>query len=93
MRETQSRYDEQQQELVRVRDIHSKGLVAKAALDFYREIAKNQKTTHPGSKSFGSVEAGMAFAKGEAALAINWFGFASMCEVIEESKVKGKVEA
>ena len=65
---------------------------AKAALDFYREIAKNQKTTHPGSKSFGSVEAGMAFAKGEAALAINWFGFASMCEVIEESKVKGKVE-
>lgn len=33
VRETQSRYDEQQQELVRVRDIHSKGLVAKAALD------------------------------------------------------------
>lgn len=33
VRETQSRFDEQQQELVRVRDIHSKGLVAKAALD------------------------------------------------------------
>lgn len=33
VRETQSRFDEQQQELLRVRDIHSKGLVAKAALD------------------------------------------------------------
>ena len=33
VRETQSRFDEQQQELVRIRDIHSKGLVAKAALD------------------------------------------------------------
>lgn len=33
VRETQSRFDEQQKELVRVRDIHSKGLVAKAALD------------------------------------------------------------
>lgn len=33
VRETQSRFDEQQQELARVRDIHSKGLVAKAALD------------------------------------------------------------
>ena len=33
VRETQSRFDEQQQELSRVRDIHSKGLVAKAALD------------------------------------------------------------
>lgn len=33
VREAQSRFDEQQQELTRVRDIHSKGLVAKAALD------------------------------------------------------------
>ncbi|MBN8444201.1 MAG: efflux RND transporter periplasmic adaptor subunit [Gammaproteobacteria bacterium] len=33
MTEAQSRFDEQQKELVRVKDIHSKGLVAKAALD------------------------------------------------------------
>ncbi|MCT6698026.1 efflux RND transporter periplasmic adaptor subunit [Rheinheimera sp. 4Y26] len=33
MTEAQSRFDEQQKELVRVQDIHSKGLVAKAALD------------------------------------------------------------
>ncbi|MFC5283552.1 extracellular solute-binding protein [Pedobacter alpinus] len=71
-------------------DIHTPEAVA--ALDFYRKITRNENTTHPGTKYFGSVEAGMAFAKGEAALAINWFGFASMCEVIEESKVKGKVE-
>lgn len=62
------------------------------ALDFYRTIVNNKKAVHPKSKSFGSVEAGLAFAEGEAAMAINWFGFASMGEVIEESKVKGKVD-
>lgn len=62
------------------------------ALDFYRTIVKNKKMTHPYSEDFGSVEAGMAFAKGEASMAINWFGFASMCEVIEGSLVKGKVD-
>lgn len=62
------------------------------ALDFYRTITNNKKAVHPKSKEFGSVEAGMAFAKGEAAMAINWFGFASMCEVIDESKIKGKVD-
>jgi multiple sugar transport system substrate-binding protein len=71
-------------------DINTKKAVE--ALDFYRAIVNNDKTTHPNSKDFGSVEAGMAFAKGEAAMAINWFGFASMCEVIEASKVKGKVD-
>jgi len=62
------------------------------ALDFYRNIVNNANAVHPKSKEFGSVQAGMAFAEGEAAMAINWFGFASMCEVIEESKVKGKVD-
>lgn len=62
------------------------------ALDFYRTIVNNKNAVHPKSKDFGSVEAGMAFAEGQAAMAINWFGFASMCEVIEESKVKGKVD-
>jgi len=62
------------------------------ALDFYRNIVNNANAVHPKSKEFGSVQAGIAFAEGEAAMAINWFGFASMCEVIEESKVKGKVD-
>mgnify|MGYP000001650460 FL=1 len=61
-------------------------------LDFYRNSVNNTQAVHPQSKEFGSVEAGMAFAKGEAALAINWFGFASMCEVIDESTIKGKVD-
>lgn len=62
------------------------------ALDFYRNIVNNNKAVHPKSKKFGSVEAGLAFAEGHAVMAINWFGFASMCEVIDESKVKGKVD-
>jgi multiple sugar transport system substrate-binding protein len=65
---------------------------AVAALDYYRKISNNKDAVHPKSIDFGSVEAGMAFAKGEVAMSINWFGFASMCEVIEESKVKGKVD-
>ncbi|MFM6976839.1 MAG: extracellular solute-binding protein [Sphingobacteriaceae bacterium] len=63
-----------------------------AGLDFYRRMVNNTATTHPGSKEFESVKAGLAFANGEAAMAINWFGFASMCEVIPQSKVKGKVD-
>ncbi|HET8828461.1 MAG TPA: extracellular solute-binding protein [Pelobium sp.] len=70
-------------------NIHSE--IATEALDYYRDIVNDENMSHPGSRNFGSVGAGMAFAKGEAALAINWFGFASMCEVIPESKVKGKV--
>ncbi|MFC5682061.1 ABC transporter substrate-binding protein [Flavobacterium sp. MAHUQ-51] len=61
-------------------------------LDYYRYIVKKTDAVHPGSVDFGSVEAGIAFSKGEAAMTINWFGFASMCEVIAESKVKGKVD-
>ena len=66
--------------------------VAIEALDFYRNIVNNKNAVHPKSRSFGSVEAGLAFAEGQAAMTINWFGFASMCEVIEESKIKGKVD-
>ena len=62
------------------------------ALDFYRKIVNNKDAVHPKSREFGSVEAGLAFAEGQAAMAINWFGFASMAEVIEESKVKGKID-
>ncbi|MFD1604583.1 extracellular solute-binding protein [Flavobacterium artemisiae] len=62
------------------------------ALDFYRKIVNNKNAVHPKSREFGSVEAGLAFAEGQAAMAINWFGFASMAEVIEESKVKGKID-
>ena len=61
-------------------------------LTFYRQIMQDQQAIHPGSKSLDSVQAGLAFARGEIALMVNWFGFASMCEVIEESGVKGRVD-
>ena len=62
------------------------------ALSFYREILNDAGAVHPGSRTFESVQAGNAFAAGEVAMMVNWFGFASMCEVIEASTVKGKVD-
>ncbi|MBJ2126076.1 extracellular solute-binding protein [Flavobacterium sp. IB48] len=71
-------------------DIHNEAAIK--ALDFYRKMVNDATAVHPKSREFGSVEAGLAFAEGQAAMAINWFGFASMAEVIEESKVKGKID-
>ncbi|MEJ5995004.1 extracellular solute-binding protein [Pedobacter sp. Du54] len=61
------------------------------SLDFYRKIVNDVTAVHPGSAQFDSVAAGLAFSKGQAAMMINWFGFATMAEVDENSKVKGKV--
>jgi len=60
-------------------------------LDFYRKIVKDKTAVHPKSAEFDSVAAGIAFAQGEAAMMINWFGFAAMCEIDSGSKVKGKI--
>jgi multiple sugar transport system substrate-binding protein len=64
---------------------------ASEALDFYRKIVNDLNVVHPGSAEFDSVAAGVAFSRGEAAMMINWFGFATMCEVDPNSKVKGKI--
>ena len=64
---------------------------ARAALDFYRAILKDARAMHPESRSFDSVRSGFAFAAGEVAMMVNWFGFASMSETIPDSKVKGCV--
>lgn len=61
-------------------------------LTFYRSIVNDQTATHSGSGQFDSVAAGLAFMNGEAAMMVNWFGFATMCEVDENSKVKGKID-
>jgi multiple sugar transport system substrate-binding protein len=71
-------------------NIHSSE--ASDGLEFYREITNDKTAIHPQSKDFESVQAGLAFARGEAAMMINWFGFAALGEVFEESKVKGKVD-
>ncbi|GAB4550282.1 MAG: hypothetical protein OHK0023_15960 [Anaerolineae bacterium] len=62
------------------------------ALEFYRKMLNDTRAVHPQCREFDSVKSGMAFAAGEVAMMINWFGFASMCETIPESKVKGKVD-
>lgn len=61
------------------------------ALAFYRAILNDAAAVHPKCREFDSVKSGTAFARGEVAMMINWFGFASMCETIEESVVQGKV--
>jgi multiple sugar transport system substrate-binding protein len=61
-------------------------------LAFYRDILRDRKAIHPRTMQYESVQAGMAFARGEAALMVNWFGFASMCEVMTDCAVKGKVD-
>ncbi len=61
-------------------------------MEFYRKALKNRNAIHPQSREFDSVKSGMAFANGNLAMMVNWFGFASMCEFLEGSKVKGKVD-
>jgi multiple sugar transport system substrate-binding protein len=65
---------------------------ATQGLTFYRNMLRDQLAVHPQSMMYESVQVGMAFARGEAAMMVNWFGFASMCEVLPESMVKGKVD-
>ena len=65
---------------------------AAEGLTFYRNILRDKMLIHPNTMQYESVQTGMAFARGEAAMMVNWFGFASMCEVITESKVKGMID-
>jgi multiple sugar transport system substrate-binding protein len=67
-------------------------LAAKEGLEFYRKLLGDKAAIHPQSAEMDSVKSGMAFAHGEVAMMVNWFGFASMCEVYAESKVKGCVD-
>lgn len=64
---------------------------AVAALEFYRAMLNDQSAIHPQARAFDSVQSGLAFAAGEVAMMINWFGFAGMAETIATSQVKGRV--
>ena len=64
---------------------------AERALEFYRMVLNDSSAVHPDARDMDSVKSGFAFANGEIAMMINWFGFAAMCETIPESKVKDKV--
>lgn len=61
-------------------------------MTFYRQILQDQQSIHPDSAKLDSVQSGLAFARGEVAMMVNWFGFAAMSEVIQESVVKGKID-
>ncbi len=73
-------------------DVNIDTKAAEHGLQFYRDTLLDKTVVHPGTMQYESVATGMAFARGEAAMMVNWFGFASMCEVISESVVKGKVD-
>ena len=64
---------------------------AAAALEFLRSMINDGAAVHPGCREMDSVKSGLAFAAGEAALMVNWFGFASMAETVADSQVKGRV--
>jgi multiple sugar transport system substrate-binding protein len=61
---------------------------AERGLACYRELMQHPDAMHPGCRDFDSVRAGMAFARGEAAMTINWFGFAAFAETAD-TPVKG----
>jgi multiple sugar transport system substrate-binding protein len=65
--------------------------IAFEALEYYRHVLKDASAVHPESRTFDSVKSGLAFASGQIAMMVNWFGFASMSQTISESKVKGRV--
>lgn len=64
---------------------------AMEALTFYRSMLQDKAAVHPDSRKMDSVRLGIAFAAGEVAMMVNWFGFATMAETIASSKVQGKV--
>lgn len=66
--------------------------LAVEALDFYRHLFKADLGLHPQSASYDSVQAGAAFARGEVAMMVNWFGFASWAQIDHTSAVQGQVD-
>ncbi len=72
-------------------DIVVNSAEAAAGMEYYRRLMSDREAVHPQCTEVDSVGLGDLFARGEAAISINWFGFASMCEVVEESRVKGCV--
>jgi multiple sugar transport system substrate-binding protein len=62
------------------------------ALTFYREILNDEAAIHPACREMDSVRSGIAFAAGEIAMMVNWFGFGAMAETLENSRIRGCVD-
>jgi len=73
-------------------NIHFQTPEAIEALTFYRTILADKQATHPDCLQLDSVAAGLAFAAGHLAMAINWFGFATMAHTSPDSAVRGQVD-
>jgi multiple sugar transport system substrate-binding protein len=61
-------------------------------LAFYRTLLNDAGAVHPDSRSYDSVKSGLAFARGEVAMMVNWFGFAAMGDADPASPVYRQVE-
>ena len=66
-------------------------LEALEALEDYRDLI-NSSFIHPRSRELESIGACWTFARGEVAMMVNWFGFATMCETVAGSTVRGRVD-
>lgn len=64
---------------------------AREGLAFYRAMLGDADAVHPRCRALDSVQSGLAFARGEVAMMVNWFGFAGMAETLSDSAVKGRV--
>lgn len=64
---------------------------ARDALAFLRDMVNDASAVHPACREMDSVKSGLAFAAGEAALMVNWFGFAAMAETVPDSRIKGRI--
>jgi multiple sugar transport system substrate-binding protein len=77
-------------------DAQGRVCIASAAaaegLGFYRQLLRDEAAAHPQTMQYESVAAGQAFARGEAALMVNWFGFAAVCDVDAACPVRGRVD-
>ena len=65
---------------------------AAQALEWYRTMLRDAHASHPRCRELDSVGLGLAFARGELAMMVNWFGFAALAETGADSQVRGLVD-
>jgi multiple sugar transport system substrate-binding protein len=75
-----------------VGEVRFESAEAVEALTFYRAILADKEAVHPECHALDSVAAGVAFAAGNVAMMINWFGFATMAQTSLDSAVRGLVD-
>ena len=60
-------------------------------LNFYRSTINDPAVIDSSTRKLDAIESSMVFARGEAAMMMNWFSCAAQCEILPESRVKGVV--